>query len=448
MQSVSGPGQVRDRYVDFLRVAAIGAVVFGHWLVTSLTYRDGGFAAANVLRDISWAPWVTWGFQVMPVFFLVGGFAAGYSWNGSGHAWNAGGHGRDGPQWLRRRAVRLLGPTTWYVAAALVAMGVAEAAGVPADTLALAGWAVALHLWFLPVYLLLTLLTPALYSLHRRYGLAVPAAMALLGVGIDVLVINSHVKAVGWLNYLLVWGAAYQLGFGWRDGSLTRRRRTPLLIAGVGAAAFIALEGSGLFPVSLIGEQGEQINNTAPPSVALTAYGAAQLGALIAVAPLVTRWLRRDRVWRVIEACNTEVMTVYLWQMLPVVLGGVLLYPTRWMPQPAVGSAEWWFLRPVWMAALALLLAPLVVISHRMRRPAERSPSAARTAPRGFPPLLWAATGLTSFALARFAIAGFAPDGRPPVEAVAVYAAGVLLVTVDVLLRRHDRLSSQPAATA
>jgi len=451
VESASGPGQVRDRYVDFLRVAAIGAVVFGHWLVTSLTYRDGGFAAANVLRDISWAPWVTWGFQVMPVFFLVGGFAAGYSWNGGGHAWNAGGRGRErgnGPQWLRRRAVRLLGPTTWYVIAALVGMGVAETAGVPAGTLALAGWAVALHLWFLPVYLLLTLLTPALSSLHRRYGLAVPVAMALLGVAIDVLVINAHVKAVGWLNYPLVWGAAYQLGFGWQDGSLTRRRRTPLLIAGVGAAAFIALEWSGLFPVSLIGEQGQQINNTAPPSVALAAYGAAQLGALIAVAPLVSRWLRRDRVWHVIEVCNTGVMTVYLWQMLPVVLGGVLLYPTRWMPQPAVGSAEWWFLRPVWLAALALLLAPLIVVSHRIRRPAERSPVDARTAPRGFPPLLWAATGLTSFALARFAIAGFAPDGRPPVEAVAVYAAGVLLVTVDVLLRRHDRLSSQPAATA
>ena len=76
----------------------------------------------------------------------------------------------------------------------------AASAGVPANTLALAGWAVALHLWFLPVYLLLTLLTPAMYAAHRRYGLAAPVAMVLLGVGIDALVINSHVKAVGWLK--------------------------------------------------------------------------------------------------------------------------------------------------------------------------------------------------------------------------------------------------------
>lgn len=444
MQSTSAPEQVRDRYVDFLRVSAIGAVVFGHWLVTSLTYRRGGFAAANVLRDISWAPWVTWGFQVMPIFFLVGGFAAG-------HSWDPGGGARDpgyGPGWLRRRAVRLLGPTTWYVVAALVAMGIAASAGVRADTLALAGWAIALHLWFLPVYLLLTLLTPVLYTAHRRHGLAVPAAMALLGVGIDALVLNTHVKAVGWLNYLLIWGAAYQLGFAWQDGSLTRRRSTPLIIAGVGAAAFVALEWSGLFPVSLIGEQGEQINNTAPPSAALAAYGAAQIGVLVALAPAVARWLRRPRVWRVIEVCNTEVMTVYLWQMLPVVLGGVLLYPTGALPQPAVGSAEWWLLRPLWIGALAILLAPLIAISHRMRRPAQRGPRAAEPAPRGFPPLLWAATGLTSFALARFAIAGFAPDGRTPVAAAVVYAAGVLLVTLDLLLCRRGRVSSRSAATA
>jgi fucose 4-O-acetylase-like acetyltransferase len=464
VESAAGPGAGRDRYVDFLRVAAIGAVVFGHWLVTSLTYRSGAFGAANVLRDVWYAPWVTWGFQVMPIFFLVGGFAAGRSWGAVRDA------GRQ-QRWLRRRAVRLLSPTTWYVAAALVAMAAAAAAGVSADTLALAGWAVALHLWFLPVYLVLTLLTPTLYAAHRRWGLLVPAGMVLLGVAIDILVITVHVKALGWLNYILIWGAAYQLGFSWQDGRLTRRRSNPLLIAGVGAAAFLALEWFGVFPVSLIGEQGNEINNTAPPSAALAAYGAAQLGTLVALAPVATRWLRRPRVWRVIEVCNGQVMTVYLWQMLPVVLGGALLYATGWMPQPTVGSATWWLLRPAWMGALAILLTPLVLLSNRLRQAArqgaERSDRAVdvRTAdiatadvraadiqavdlaPRGFPPLLWVATGLTSFALARFAIAGFAPDGRLPVTAVVVYGAGVLLVTVDTLLPRRHRTSPQSAAT-
>jgi peptidoglycan/LPS O-acetylase OafA/YrhL len=33
----------RNRYVDLLRVGAIGFVVLGHWLVTSITYRGGLF---------------------------------------------------------------------------------------------------------------------------------------------------------------------------------------------------------------------------------------------------------------------------------------------------------------------------------------------------------------------------------------------------------------------
>lgn len=426
---------VRDRYVDFLRVAAIGFVVFGHWLVTSLEYSDRTFKAADVLRQIRWAPWVTWGFQVMPVFFLAGGFATAVSWHRAGRDPGFTEH------WLRRRTMRLLMPTTWYVAIALAAAAVAVGLGTPASDLDIAGWAVALHLWFLPVYLLLTLLTPLLYAAHRRWGLAVPAAMALAGAAIDVLVVTEHVRALGWLNYVLVWGAAYQLGFVWQDGALagsgSAARHRAWSIAAVGAAVFVALEWSGLFPVSLIGMQDQRINNTAPPSVALIAYSAALLGALIAVAPRVSAWLRRPRLWHVVEACNSEVMTVYLWQMFPVVAAGVLLYPTGIMPQPVAGSAEWWLLRPIWMVAVAIFLVPLLLISRRLRRP---RPSAANAAPRhdspgGFPLVLGAAIALTSFALARFAISGFAPGGRLPIAATAVYAAGVLLLAASRRLR-------------
>ena len=452
MQSATGAEPGRDRYVDFLRVAAISVVVFGHWLVTSPTYQHGQFGAADVLRDVRWAPWVTWGFQVMPIFFLVGGFAAGRSWSATRGVGEA-------QRWLHRRAVRLLGPTTSYAVVVLIGMSVVAAVGVPAETRALAGWAVALHLWFLPVYLVLTMLTPALYAAHRLAGLVVPAAMALLGIGIDVLVITTHVKALGWANYVLIWGAAYQLGFCWQDGTFTRRRRNPLLLAAVGAAVFIGLEWSGAFPVSLIGMQGQSINNTAPPSVALTAYAAAQLGILIALAPMANRWLRRPRLWRFIEVCNTEVMTVYLWHMIPLVLGGVLLYATGAMPQPKVGAAQWWLLRPAWIACVALLLMPLVLLSRRRRRPAHQgadkrggapvtdiAPGGRAPAARGAVPLLWAAAGLTSFALARFAIAGFAPDGRPPVTAGVVYSAGILLVTLETVLPRQRHAA--PPSTA
>lgn len=454
----------RDRYVDFLRVAAIGFVVFGHWLVTSVEYVSGTFRAADVLHAVWWAPWVTWGFQVMPIFFLVGGFAAAISWqrsSGIDTPRNAHAPAPDtrteranlaasASRWLSQRTLRLLIPTTWYVAAALAASAVAIAAHAPAADLSLAGWAIALHLWFLPVYLILTLLTPALYAAHRRWGLAVPAAMALTATAVDILVITTHVKALGWLNYVLVWGAAYQLGFAWQDGSLTRNRRLPWSIAVVGAAAFIALEWSGLFPVSLIGETGQRINNTAPPSIALLTYAAAQLCTLIAIAPRVSAWLRRPRLWRVVEACNKEVMTVYLWQMLPVVAAGVLLYPTGAMPQPAPGTTEWWLLRPLWMAAVTAIMVPLVLATRRLRlkRPRGRTfphPQPQSAARAANPLLLAGAVVLTSIALARFAIDGFAPDGRLPISAIAIYAVGVLLIAANALLsRRRQRVRPAP----
>jgi hypothetical protein len=44
-------------------------------------------------------------------------------------------------------------------------------AGVPRAEVGEAAWLVALQLWFLPVYLLLAALTPALLAAHRRRGL-------------------------------------------------------------------------------------------------------------------------------------------------------------------------------------------------------------------------------------------------------------------------------------
>ena len=49
-------------------------VVLGHWLAVLVTWEDGtvtGENALNVVPDL-WP--LTWVFQVMPLFFFVGGF--------------------------------------------------------------------------------------------------------------------------------------------------------------------------------------------------------------------------------------------------------------------------------------------------------------------------------------------------------------------------------------
>lgn len=109
----------------------------------------------------------------MPVFFLVGGYASAVSW--TAHQQRAEGW----PACVRGRAMRLLWPTTMYVVVAVLTVTGARMAGANTAELAGAGWFVALHLWFLPVYLLLIALTPVMLAAHRRWGLWVPAVLAV-----------------------------------------------------------------------------------------------------------------------------------------------------------------------------------------------------------------------------------------------------------------------------
>jgi membrane-associated protease RseP (regulator of RpoE activity) len=128
------PGMERNRYLDLLRVAAIGGVVYGHWLLISVTCRNGQLSGADALDYVAWGRWVTWVFQVMPIFFLVGGYVDAQSWAGH-HA-----EGQSWTVWVRDRAMRLWWPTAVFVVAGILAVVVARAAGVGAAQLAQAGW--------------------------------------------------------------------------------------------------------------------------------------------------------------------------------------------------------------------------------------------------------------------------------------------------------------------
>ena len=63
----------RDRAVDALRALAILGVVLGHWLVTALVADGGALHAASPLRHMPWLAPISWVFQTLAVFFLVGG---------------------------------------------------------------------------------------------------------------------------------------------------------------------------------------------------------------------------------------------------------------------------------------------------------------------------------------------------------------------------------------
>lgn len=431
----------RDRYVEFLRAWAIVLVVLGHWLITALVRDpDGRIDAPELLATVPWTQWLTLGFQIMPLFFLAGGHAAGGSW---ARARAAGGTPAG---WLGRRALRLLLPVAVYSGAVLVAVGICTAAGVGADTLALVGWAMGMQFWFLPVYLLLSALTPVLYAAHLRWGARVPPVLGAVALVADVLVVAAHTPYVGLLNYVLVWGVAYQLGFCWQDGLLTGRRLVPLAMAAGGALAFAALVALGPFPVSLILVTGQSPSNTNPPSAAMLAWLVAQVGVSLLAAPPLRRLLDRERVWRAVRPVGAASMTLYLWHMLPVLVVAAAFYLTGLAPEPALGSAAWWALRVPWLLVLGAVLAGVV---HALR-PLERGLAVlyGRTVPdaglRGAWPL-WAGLAMAVTALTRFAVRGFAPDGGFPV----LPAVGLALGTVLVMLPRWtaaERLG-QPGAT-
>lgn len=414
----------RNRYADLLRVGAITMVVYGHWILTTITYKHGRVSGLDALNYIHWGEWVTWGCQVMPIFFLVGGYVNGQSWarhQADGETWVA---------WARARVMGLLWPSAVYIIVGTVAFAGAWLAGVPRAELEQAGWLVALQLWFLPVYMLLIALTPAALVLHQRWGLAVPAVMAA-GAGIvDILTVGQHVPVVGYANYLLVWGSMHQWGFSWHDGTLTRRRWRPYALVAGGAAALALLIGIGPFPVDMIGA-GERVGNTTPPSVALLAYAAAQTGLVLAAEPAVSRLLQRPRPWRLVRRLNGYVMTVYLWHMVPAVIIAVAFYPTRIMPQPAVGSALWWATRPAWWALLTVVLVPLVLGVLWAERPMRRLPSGLGSPGQWSPALLAAGIVIAMVGLARLAIGGFAPGGRPPLWALIACAAGLVITLMS-----------------
>jgi fucose 4-O-acetylase-like acetyltransferase len=411
----------RNRYADLLRVAAIGTVASGHWLLIDITDRGGKLSGLDALDYISWGRWVTLVAQVMPVFFVVGGYVNAGLWTAceeQGGGW---------ADWVRPRAMRLLWPTVVYVTVAILAFAGARMAGASASELAQVGWLVAFQLWFLPVYLLLIALTPLLLAAHRRWGLAVPAVMAVGAALVDVGVIGHHLPLVGYANYPLVWGAMHQWGFGWRDGTLTRARWRPWALAAGGTAVLAALLAWGPFPVDMIGAN-ERIGNTTPPSIALLAFAAAQTGLLLAAEPAASRLLARPRRWRLVTRLNRPVMTVYLWHMVPVVIVAAALYPTAVLPQPAIGSAQWWLTRPAWLGACALILVLLVAVVTRAERPVRRLPTGLASPGRWSGPLLLAGLAATMFGLVRLAIAGFAPGGGLPAVALAAFGCGVACV--------------------
>jgi fucose 4-O-acetylase-like acetyltransferase len=402
----------RERLADLLRAVAICLVVLGHWLAISVTYEDGRLSGRNALTDLAWAHPVTWLFQVMPVFFVVGGYAN----SASLRSYQARGGGST--EWLLIRTDRLLRPVTALFVVVPGAALLARLAGVPSDVVGTATWLASIPLWFMLAYLAMVVLTPWMYALQTRAGLWVPGVMvAWVGIA-DLLRLGFGLPYVGESTYLIGWLAVHQVGMCWRAGLLPTRRAWLLAWTAGSAAALVLLTTVGPYEVRMVG------GNTNPPSLVLLVLAATQIGLVLLIRPAAARWLARLGPWTVVVAVNSVVLTVFVWHMTAAAVAGAIVYPTGLMAQPSVDSAAWLWWRVPWLASAAVVLLGLVAVFGRIElcRPelVPMPPGRARTALVGLG-LLGVLGGLMGVALAGRDYHG--PGGLPP-AAVLAYLAG------------------------
>ena len=408
----------RDLTVDLLRAIAMVAVAVGHWLVVVPSYDDGRFDGVNALATVPLMRPLTWLFQVMPLFFVVGGVANAASWSG------ARARGGSYATWLRTRLVRLVRPSALLFGTGAAAAALLRAGGVRADVVEPIAWLVVVPVWFLAVYVLVVALAPALWSAHERHGWWPVVALAVGAAGIDGARLAGAGEAVASVNFLLVFCLAQQIGFAWYDGGLTRHRALGWVLLGGGLGALWLLTHVGPFPVSLVGYPGVEIANNAPPTVTLVALGLAQTGLALVLRPLLQRALGHRPVQAFALVMNRNAMTILLWHLTALVLAAVVLLPLGVVPEHPAGSGAWWLTRLATVVVLAGVLVPIVALVGRV----ERRPSG----PVGHPRHPWApvvAVPLLAGACALITLDGLSgtgPLGLPVVPA-ALFTAGTAL---------------------
>jgi fucose 4-O-acetylase-like acetyltransferase len=387
----------RDRSVDFLRAASIVAVVFGHWFIGIIHWRGGLIWTTSAVGVTSYLWLATWAFQVMPIFFFVGGFSNLVSLE------SARTRGRGTGEWIRARLERLLKPSLVFLGAWLVVQVALHLfdVGAPAGPV-LWGRTALLRgmrppgatvpfgpLWFLGVYVIVVAIAPATVALDRRFGAWVPVAMAAAAVAVDLVGFVLGHPGVRWFNVAFVLLFAHQLGHLCGDGRLDRAPRWVFWAMVVGGlAALVALTNPPLFrlfgearfrwfptighyPKSLLGTDVEPISNAYPPTVCFLLGGVWSLGAVMLLRPALRRWLERDRAWRLTIAVNAMIMTLFLWHMTAYLLAILALWPLG-LGHQLDSTPRWWAERVVWEAAPAAILAALVVLVGRFERARAR----------------------------------------------------------------------------
>ncbi|MET8980752.1 acyltransferase [Streptomyces sp. NPDC004539] len=384
----------RDRAVDALRALAILGVVLGHWLVTALVADGDTLRTASPLASMPWLAPVSWTFQTLAVFFMVGGHVSTRSYaaarkraRGADHA-----RGDDRPAgvrdasgrepsyratferrgvyagWLRTRLARLFLPVAALVgvwAAVAVCLLLGGASFVTVRTVVKLALS---PLWFLLVFAGLTAATPLLARLNPLWPLVVVLHVDLVRFGL------GGPAWLGWVNLAAGWAVPYTLGAAWTRGELEGRRAGWVLLAG-GAVVTAVLVRWGGYPASMVGVPGEGVSNLDPPTLAAVSFGLAQCGLALLLRGRLRRAMSRPRAWAAVALLNLSAMTVFLWHQTALMATTALALPAGHLPglHTLPDTPAWVPYRLLWLPAFALALAVCWAAFHGWEtRPGRR----------------------------------------------------------------------------
>ena len=360
----------RDKYVDFIRAFSLLVVVAWHWVFTIIVWEDDGPHATNPIGFTRGIWLATWAFQVMPVFFYVGGYGHLRSWEKSQE------RGVNIWSFVGVRLKRLAIPT-FALLGVWVIIGIIVSSVFDQEYMWRAVKLVVSPLWFMGVYLMLVLILPIALWLHKRFDAVVLVVLAGAAGLVDVIRFREDIPALGLINMVVIWGLCHQLGF-FYDRIVNARRTVDWTLLFGGMFGLMGLVGSGLYPGSMVGVPGET-SNMAPPTMCIVALLFFQAGIIEIIRPWVQERLNRPGWATMNDVINRFSLPLFLFHSTGMALskavGYALFGNDERTADPTVG---WWLQRPFAFIAPLLCTLPVIYLFGRkwVKRPSPVTASA------------------------------------------------------------------------
>ncbi len=358
----------RDLTLDLARVFCVLLVVVIHLLFIGVGFDgDGALVISRPLEEQTWFAAATWVGQIMPLFFVVGGFAAITAWRSSVR------RGGTAADYVKTRVLRLAQPSLPLFLFYVVVIGGATLIGIDRGLLDSVVGGAGSPLWFIAAYTLCQALVPVTVRLHARAPIATLLVLLAGVIAVDTARYSSGIEEIGYLNMLFVWVLVQQLGYWYADGWFARRAWWQLLLIAVACyAALVPLAFPGAIGVGPY--SADMLTNLNPPTLPLVLLALAQACLLRLLRPALAKLMNTHAARAVVFLVGTRLMTIYLWHLpLIIILAGLSLLIPGASPEPS--SPAWWWSRIlVYLLVLGALFA-LSLLVGRWEQPRELGPT-------------------------------------------------------------------------